>query len=107
MPGTTTGEDRTARSSSSHPGPATPWPIFPRNGSGVGLSSAASSTNTSEPPERPGHGHRHSSGTPQVIRPQPADVTTRTLRVQPVRVIRNSPARAFADLHLFVSKVLI
>jgi hypothetical protein len=29
-------------------------------------SSAASSTNTSEPPESPGHGHRHSSGTPQV-----------------------------------------
>ena len=27
--GTTTGEDRTARSSSSHPGPTTPWPIFP------------------------------------------------------------------------------
>ena len=25
---TTTGEDRTARSSSSHPGPITPWPIF-------------------------------------------------------------------------------
>jgi hypothetical protein len=61
--GTTTGEDRTARSGSSHPGPITPWPIFPRNESSAGQSSAASSTNTSKLPESPGHGHRHSSGT--------------------------------------------
>jgi hypothetical protein len=30
MPGTTTGEDRTARFSSSHPGPTTPWPTSPK-----------------------------------------------------------------------------
>ena len=56
-----------ARTSSdaSHHGPTTPWPIFPRNRSSAGQSSAASSTNTSEPPESPGHSQRHSSGTPQ------------------------------------------
>jgi hypothetical protein len=45
---TTTGEDRTVRSSSSHPGPTAPWPIFRRNESSAGQSSAASSTNMSE-----------------------------------------------------------
>src|SRR5271165_4855217 len=67
MPGTTTGEGRTVRSSSSHPGPTTPWPIFPRNESSADQSSAASSTNTSELPESPGHSQRHNSGTPQGI----------------------------------------
>ena len=61
----TMGEDRTAPSSSSLRGPTTPWPISPRNESSAGPSSAASSTNTSGPPKRPGHGYRHSSGTPQ------------------------------------------
>ena len=54
MPGTTTGEDRTARSSSSHHGPTTPRPILPGNRSSAGQSSAASSTNTSELHESPG-----------------------------------------------------
>jgi len=36
--------------------------------SSAGQSSAASSTNTSEPPESPGHGHRRSVGTPQARR---------------------------------------
>ncbi len=65
MPGTTTGEDRTARSSSSRHGPATRWPISPRNRSSADQASAASSTNTSELPESPGRSYRHSSGTPQ------------------------------------------
>src|SRR4029077_8590172 len=43
-------------------------PISPRNESSAGPSSAASSTNTSGPPKRPGHGYRHSSGTPQASR---------------------------------------
>ena len=47
------------------PGPTTPWPIFPRNESSADQSSAASSTNTSELPESPGHSQRHNSGTPQ------------------------------------------
>ena len=55
MPGTTTGEDRTARSSSSHHGPITSWPIFPSNRSSTGQSSAASSTNMNESRESPGH----------------------------------------------------
>ena len=59
------GRNGTARSSSSHHGPATRWPIPPRNRSSVCQFSAASSTNTSELSESPGHGYRHSSGTPQ------------------------------------------
>jgi transposase InsO family protein len=38
-----------AASHSTRPGPTTLWPISPRRGSSVGPSSAASSTNTSEP----------------------------------------------------------
>src|SRR5580700_6509221 len=55
MPGTTTGEDRTAHSSSSHPSPTTPRPTSPVNRSSACPSSAASSTNTSGPLKRPGH----------------------------------------------------
>lgn len=42
-PATTTGEDRTADSSSSHHGPTTPWPTSPGNESSAGQFSAASS----------------------------------------------------------------
>src|SRR5271167_4174243 len=65
MPGTTTGEDRTAPSISSHPGPTTLWPIFTVNRSSADQSSAASSTNTSEPHRSPGQVQWPSSGTPQ------------------------------------------
>ena len=41
--------------SSSHPGPTTPRPISLVNRSSADPSSAASSTNTSEPPKSPGH----------------------------------------------------
>ena len=71
MPGTTTGEDRTAHAASSHPGPTTPSPTSPRNESSAGPCSAASSANTSGPAQSPGHARWHSSGTPQgQARPQ-------------------------------------
>ena len=46
-------------------------------------SSAASSTSTSEPPESPGHGHQHCSGTPQV-----GHATTRTTEIVYRRELR-------------------
>jgi putative transposase len=46
------------------PRPDHPWPIFPRNRSSADRSSAACSTNTSEPPNSLGHSQRHNSGTP-------------------------------------------
>ena len=49
------------------PRPDHPVADSPRNESSVGPSSAASSTNTSGSPKRPGHGYRHSSGTPQGV----------------------------------------
>jgi hypothetical protein len=51
--------------SSRQPRPDHPSPTYPGSGSSAGRSSAASSTNTSGPPKSPGHGQRHSSGTPQ------------------------------------------
>ena len=51
--------------SCTRPGLTTPSPTSPRKRSGAGPSSAASSTNTSEPPERPGQQLWPSSGTPQ------------------------------------------
>jgi putative transposase len=47
------------------PGPTTPSQTSLRSGSSAGPSSAASSTNTSEPHKRPGQGSGPSSGTPQ------------------------------------------
>jgi len=47
------------------PGPTTLSRTSPRSGSSAGLSSAASSTNTSEPHRSPGQDRRPSSGTPQ------------------------------------------
>ena len=76
------GRRPTAPSSSSHPGPTTPWPISPRNRSSAGQSPAASSTNTSELPESPGHTRRHNSGTPQG-REVRADGGEATARVHP------------------------
>ncbi len=87
------GEDRTARSSSSHPGPITPWPIFPRNESSAGQSSVASSTNTSELPESPGHGHRHSSGTQHPTMRTTIRHSIRVARLMEALVAERRPGR--------------
>jgi putative transposase len=47
------------------PRPDQPAAQLPGDGSSASLSSAASSTNTSGPRKRPGHGQWPSSGTPQ------------------------------------------
>jgi putative transposase len=62
---TTTGGDPTEVDSSGRPGPTTLSPTFPRSGSSARLSSAASSTNTSEPHKSLGQDRWPSSGTPQ------------------------------------------
>ena len=54
-----------AAASSARPDPTTLSPTSPRNGSSAGPSSAASSTNTSEPHKSPGQHRWPSSGTPQ------------------------------------------
>ena len=54
-----------AAASFARSGPTTLSPTSPRNGSSVGLSSAASSTNTSGPHRIPGQHRWPSSGTPQ------------------------------------------
>src|SRR5271165_574868 len=54
-----------AASSSNRPGPTTLSPTFLRSGSSAGPSSAASSTNTSEPHRSQGQDQWPSSGTPQ------------------------------------------
>jgi len=54
-----------AASSSNRPGPTTLSPTFPRSGSSAGPSSAASSTNTSEPHRSQCQDRWPSSGTPQ------------------------------------------
>src|SRR5262249_4051018 len=64
-PGTTTDGDRTAAADSARPGPTTPSPTSPGSGSSVVPSSAASSTNTSEPRRSPGQDRWLSYGTPQ------------------------------------------
>ena len=61
------------------------------NGSSADPSSAASSTNTSEPPKSPGHGHRHSSGTPQYC-------TTFIDYLDAARVVRNRVMHFDEDL---------
>jgi len=53
-----------AAASSGRPGPATLSPAFPRSRSSDGLSSAVSSTSTSEPHKSQGQGRSPSSGTP-------------------------------------------
>jgi hypothetical protein len=62
---TATGVVLTAAASSARPGPITRSRTFPRSGSSVGLSLAASSANTSEPPKSPVQDWWPSSGTPQ------------------------------------------
>ncbi|MGH3408293.1 MAG: hypothetical protein ACRDRJ_38240 [Streptosporangiaceae bacterium] len=54
--GTTTDDALIAAASSGRPGPTTPPLTSPGSGSSAGLSSAASSTNTSEPRNSPGQG---------------------------------------------------
>jgi hypothetical protein len=49
------------------PGPTTRSPTFPRNGSSVGPSSAASSTSTSGPLKAPGQRQWPNSETPQAV----------------------------------------
>ena len=61
----TTAGDLIAADSSARPGPTTLSRTSPRSGSNVGLSSAASSTSTSEPHRSPGQDRQPSSGTPQ------------------------------------------
>jgi putative transposase len=63
---TTTDAGPIAAASSARPGPTTLSPTYPRSGSSAGLSSAASSTSTSEPHRSPGQDQWPSSGTPQV-----------------------------------------
>jgi transposase len=58
-----------AAASSGRPGPTTLSPTFPRSGSIVGPSSAASSTNTSGPHRSQGQDWWPSSGTPHARRP--------------------------------------
>src|SRR5262249_28070501 len=72
-PGTTTDGDRTAAADSARPGPTTPSPTSPGSGSSVVPSSAASSTNTSEPRRSPGQDRWLSYGTPHASRPQDHD----------------------------------
>jgi putative transposase len=55
-----------AADSSTRPGPTILSPTSPRNGSCADLSSAASSTSTSEPRKRPRQDRWPTSGTPQV-----------------------------------------
>ena len=62
---TTTDDALIAAASSARPGPTTLPPTSPRSGSNVGPSSAASSTNTSEPHRSPGQHKWPSYGTPQ------------------------------------------
>jgi hypothetical protein len=61
----TTADDLIAADSSARPSPTTLSRTSPRSGSSAGLSSAASSTNTSEPHRSPAQDRRPSSGTPQ------------------------------------------
>src|SRR6266581_7407216 len=63
----TTAGDLIAADISARPGPTTLSRTSPRSGSSAALSSAASSTSTSEPHRSPGQDWRPSSGTPQVI----------------------------------------
>ena len=63
----TTAGDLIAADSSARPGPITLSRTSPRSGSSAGLSSAASSTSTSEPLRSPGQDQWPSSGIPQVI----------------------------------------
>src|ERR1019366_7211168 len=64
----TTAGDLIAAGSSARPGPTTLSRTSPRSGSSDSLSSAASSTSTSELHRSPGQDRRPSSGTPQVRR---------------------------------------
>ena len=62
---TTTDAALIAAASSAHPGQTTLPPTSPRRESSVGLSSAASSANTSEPPKRAGQARWPNSRAPQ------------------------------------------
>ncbi len=65
----TTGAAPIAADSSARRGPTTLSRTFPGHGSSADLSSAVSSTNTSEPHRSPGQDEWPSSGTPQVPGP--------------------------------------
>src|ERR1035438_8633771 len=67
MPGTTTDGDPIAAANSARPGPTTPSPTSPRNGSSAGPFWAASSANTSGLRRSPGQARWPSSGTPQAL----------------------------------------
>ena len=68
----TTGGAPIAAASSARPGPTTLSRTSPGSGSSAGLSSAASSTSTSEPHRSPGQDQWPSSGTPQALHQRPA-----------------------------------
>ena len=81
------------------PRPDHPVADLPRNRSSVGQSSAASSTNTSELPESPGHSQRHNFGTPpRAAQPDPGlEPAAPAARLARVRAVLQLPLAAPGD----------